>query len=61
MISQLSIEDQRLLAVNEAMLTVAYTETIRTFKFQEIIEGALAGIPKESLALITGKTTATNK
>lgn len=61
MISQLSIEDQRLLAVNEAMLTVAYTETIRTFKFQEIIEGALAGIPKESLALITGKTTTTDK
>lgn len=54
MIAQLSVEDQRLLAVNEAMLTVAYTETIRTFKFQEIIEGALAGIPKESLALITG-------
>lgn len=54
MISQLSVEDQRLLAVNDAMLTVAYVETIRTFNFKEMIENALSNIPSESLALLTG-------
>lgn len=53
-VSQLSINDQRLVAVNDAMLTVAYAETLRTFNLQEIIESALSGIPKGSLDIITG-------
>lgn len=53
-VSQLSLNDPRLVAINDAMLTVAYAETIRTFNFQEIIESALSGIPKGSLDLITG-------
>lgn len=59
-VSQLSVSDPRITAINDAMLTVAFAETIRTFNFQEIIESALSGIPKGSLDLITGTQTSTS-
>ncbi|AND75337.1 hypothetical protein FDH01_gp285 [Acinetobacter phage vB_AbaM_ME3] len=59
-VSQLSVSDPRITAINDAMLTVAFAETIRTFNFQEIIESALSGIPKGSLDLITGAQSSTS-
>jgi hypothetical protein len=51
-IGQLNIDDPRVAVVNEAMMTVAYMETLKTFNFKQMIDTALAGIPADKLAIL---------
>lgn len=53
---QTGLDDDRVLAVNDAMLTVSWMETINAFDFKAVIDGALAGIPSGKIeALVKAK------
>lgn len=54
--SQTNIDDERLVAVNEAMMTVAWIETIKTLDIKGMVEAALSSIPTAKLdALVAAK------
>lgn len=48
-ILQTGIQDPKVQAVNEAMLTVSWMETIKTFDFKAILDGVLSNIPAGKL------------
>ena len=48
-ITNTEIEDPRVLVVNEAMMTVAWHETLKTFDFKGMIEDALDKLPTAKL------------
>lgn len=48
-IIQTGIQDPKVQAVNEAMLTVSWMETIKTFDFKAILDGVLSNIPAGKL------------
>ena len=55
-LAQTSVDDERLLAVNEAMMTVAWMETIKTLDIKSMVEAALSSLPAGKLdALVAAK------
>lgn len=55
-LAQTSVDDERLLAVNEAMMTVAWMETIKTLDIKSMVEAALGSLPAAKLeALVAAK------
>lgn len=51
-ILQTGLDDERVLAVNDAMLTVSWMETLQAFDFKAVIDSALAGIPAGKIATL---------
>lgn len=55
-LAQTSLDDERLTVVNEAMMTVAWMETIRTLDVKGMVESALSSLPAAKLkALVDAK------
>ena len=56
-ISQMSLDDPRIAIVNEAMMTVAWQETFKSFNFADMISNALDKLPAAKLANLVKATT----
>lgn len=61
-ILQTGLSDPKIQAVNEAMLTVSWMETIKTFDFKAILDGVLSNIPAGKLdTLVAAKAAETTQ
>lgn len=52
---QTNIEDPKLVALNDAMMTKSYTEMLGKFDLTSILSGVLSGIPSGKLNVLTAK------
>lgn len=57
-VQSMNIQDARILAVNDAMITASWIETVSMFNFQEIINTALSKLPESKVSTLVSEVQA---
>lgn len=57
-VQSMNVQDARILAVNDAMITASWIETVSMFNFQEIINTALSKLPESKVSTLVAEVQA---